>query len=84
MKLHLPQTKGKPWSLRIVRSLRGAWGKCDYDKREIVLTRESQRSGVDREVFIHEMIHKICPWLDEEAVEFMAMEIDDALDIAGF
>ena len=75
---------GKQWRVRIARKLRNAWGHCDYDKREIVLTRESQKKGVDREVLIHELLHKAMPFLTEECVALVAVEIDDALEACGY
>ena len=59
------------------------WGQCRYDTREILLAKATERHGIDRQVFLHEMIHKICPWMDEDAVDDMATELDDALDVVG-
>jgi hypothetical protein len=81
------ELKKPAWTVRIVRRLRVAgdecWGRCDWWKREIILTRATERAGIDRQVFLHEMIHKICPWMDEDAVDDMATELDDSLDVVG-
>jgi len=79
------QTKGKPWTVKTVHPsrLRGRWGECRFDTREIILTTDAEKKGVDRQVFLHELIHKVCPWMDEDAVDHLATEQDDALDVMG-
>jgi hypothetical protein len=82
----LPQlTKGKPWTLKVVPRLRcsGAecWGVCDPVKREISITRATEKHGVARVTYLHEHIHKLLWWMDEEAVEQLAHEIDEGLDV---
>jgi hypothetical protein len=82
------QTKGKPpWVVRVQPNLRigkvRCWGFCDYANREILICSSCERSGVDRDTFLHEMIHKICPWMAESAVDSLATELDDALDVMG-
>ena len=84
--VQLPQrTKGKPWRLKIQSRVRvgkdNCWGYCDHTAREIVLSRATEKHGVDRQVFIHELLHKIMPWLDEAAVDHAATELDDALEL---
>ena len=87
MARRLQREKRNPWTVRIVPRLRvfgeECWGRCDWPKHEIVLTRAANRHGVDRQVFLHEMVHKICPWMDEDAVDDMASQLDDALDVMG-
>ena len=75
---------GKRWKVRVSRNLRNAWGRCDYDKREIVLCKSAHEKGVDREILIHELLHKIMPFLDEECVQVAAVELDDALEACGY
>jgi len=75
---------GRRWKVRISRYLRGAWGYCNYDKREIVICKTTQASGIEREILIHELLHKIMPFLDEECVRVAATEIDDALEACGY
>lgn len=75
---------GRRWKVRVARYLRDRWGYCDYGKREIVLCRTTQQAGVDREILIHELLHKIMPFLDEDCVAIAAKEIDDALDACGY
>ena len=76
---------GKRWRVRTsTKPLRNAWGFCDYDNREIVLCKSAAENGVDREVLIHELLHKIMPFLDEDCVKLAAIELDDALDACGY
>lgn len=81
------RSKGKLWVVRWQRRVRAngsdCWGYCDYATRAIVLAKACERHGIDRQVFLHEMIHKICPWMDELAVDDMATELDDSLDVVG-
>lgn len=81
------RAKGKPWVVRTQQRVRvdgvDCWGYCDWHDREIVLAQGAEKAGVDRQVFLHEMIHKICPWMDEDAVDGMATELDDAMDVMG-
>jgi hypothetical protein len=71
----------KRWGVRIAaRPLKGEWGHCDYPKREIVLCPTTDRIGNLREIVLHEVLHGIMPFLDEECVHDAAIEIDDVLD----
>ena len=87
MRKRLPaREKGhRSWTLRIVPRVRVKgeehWGYCDHTAREIVLAKNTSKHGVDREIFMHEMIHKVCHWMDEEAVAYLAKELDDGLDL---
>lgn len=86
-KLH-QRIKGKaPWSVVVKPRVRFAgsecWGLCDFVHRQITLSKATEKAGIDRYVFLHEMIHKICPWMDEDAVVEMATELDEALDVVG-
>lgn len=77
------QVKGKPpWKLRIVPRLRGSWGWCDYANQEVVMTKAAEKHGVARRVFMHEVIHKVCPWMDEDAVDHLSTHLDDAMEAA--
>lgn len=89
MKINLPKTNTskKQWTLRVVRKnpiLDGEekWGVCDCGKREIVISKEVQKEGVAREVFLHEMLHRLMWFLSEDAVDHLAKELDHALDAA--
>ncbi len=87
--LHMPNITpigghGKQWTVRVIRKSSKSWGWCDYDKREVVLTKESQTVGIDREVLIHELLHKAMPFLTEECVDLVAIELDDALEVCGY
>ena len=75
---------GRLWKVRVARVLRNCWGYCDYAKHEIVICKTTQREGIDREVLIHEVLHKLMPFLDEECVEAAAIELDDALEACGY
>jgi hypothetical protein len=82
----LPQlTKGKHWTLKVVPRIRHGggecWCLCVPIGREILITKSTERSGISRVTFLHEMIHKICWWMDESAVEQMAQELDESLDV---
>jgi hypothetical protein len=82
----LPQyTKGRPWTLKVVPRLRiggqECWGVCDAAKREISITRATEKHGVARVTFLHEYLHKLMWLLDEEVIEQMAHEIDEGLDV---
>lgn len=83
--LKLPtHEKGKPWSIRVVRSLDGGktWGKCDAEAREIIVSKATQKKGFARETLIHELLHRYMWFLDEDVVTHVAEEIDFALDAA--
>ena len=58
-------------------------GDCDVLTREIRVV-----GGLDedeeRRVLLHECIHATCPYLDEEAVDRMSDEINQALTRCGF
>lgn len=88
MQLKLPKTdKGKSWTLRIVRKNpivggEEAWGFCDSIKREIVVSRETEKHGLSREILLHELLHQLMPFLSEEAVIHVSQALDAALDIA--
>jgi hypothetical protein len=56
------------------------WGHTDYDRHEIVIDPRCRAAGLEREIVIHEMLHKLFPWMDEGPVAVAAKEIDDALD----
>ncbi len=75
---------GKGWHVRIVAKSAKAWGWCDYDKREIVISKEAESKGIDREVLIHELLHKVMPFLTEECVDLAALEVDSALEALGY
>jgi len=83
MKKRLPQqTKSeKPWTLQVSKRKLKSWGYCSYNRRAIVLSKDVAREGVDRQVFFHELFHKMFPWMSEEAVDHAATDADDALDI---
>ena len=75
---------GKQWRVRVSRKALKDWGYCCYEKREIVVSKQTAQYGVDREVLIHELLHKIMPFLDEPCVDLAATEIDDALEACGY
>jgi hypothetical protein len=76
---------GKDWKMRVSRQpLKGSWGHCDYDKREIVICKTAVEKGIEREILIHEILHKIMPFLEEDCVEHAAIELDNALDACGY
>ncbi len=75
---------GTIWHLRIVPRLSKSWGWCDYDKRQIVMSKEAEKEGIDREVLIHELLHKAMPFLTEECVDLVATELDEALEVCGY
>jgi hypothetical protein len=79
------ETKGKSWTVRRVPPSRlpGRWGECRFDSREIVIASDAEKKGLDRQVFFHEMIHKVCPWMDEDAVDHLATELDDGAEVLG-
>ena len=80
------RTKGtkKSWTVRVAaKALKGCWGYCDYRNYEIVLCPTTERAGVKRQVLFHELIHKVCPWLEEDAVDHLATELDDGADALG-
>lgn len=81
----LPQlTKGRAWKLQVVERLRvrgkECWGCCYWPDRLIKITRSTERNGLERSVLSHELIHRICPWMDEEAVLSLEQAVEDELD----
>jgi hypothetical protein len=82
----LPQlTKGKHWTLKVVPRIRNGggecWGLCDPINREISIAKSTERHGIARVTLLHEMLHRLCWWMSEEAVEQMAQELDESLDV---
>ena len=75
---------GKRWQVRVANRLHRVWGYCDFNRHEIVLCSTAQQHGVDRGILIHEVLHKLMPFLAEEAVEVAATELDDALEACGY
>lgn len=78
---------GKPWRLRvtnrpIVIDGEDCWGECNYRRREVVVSSKCDNHGLARDTLLHEMIHKIMPFLSEEAVEHLASSLDFVLDLA--
>lgn len=73
--------RGDGWTGRFsTRALSGAWGYCDYDRKEIVISPETLKEGNTREIILHEVLHKILPCMTEEWVLFAAQELDYALE----
>lgn len=62
------------------KPLANKWGECDYTNKEIVISKDTLSEGNVREIIIHEMLHKLYPFLDEEWVASGAAEIDFALE----
>lgn len=87
MRLQLPKSgKGKPWTLRIVRNnpIVGdyeCFGYCCAEDKEIVVSKQTQIEGVAREVLIHEMLHRLLPFMNEDAIDYLARSLDEVLDI---
>lgn len=75
---------GPAWTVRYVRRLAACWGWCDFDKREIVISNETKKAGLDRDTLIHEALHKMMPFLSEESVNHVATELDNILDACGY
>jgi hypothetical protein len=82
---------GKPWRIRRCRkpiTMEGdkpgeyiVWGFCDFEKREVVLGPESKNHPVERETVLHEVAHKLMPFLEEDCILELAREQDDILDL---
>jgi hypothetical protein len=82
----LPQlTTGKHWTLKVVPRIRNGgsecWGLCVPLTREILITKSTEKHGVARVTFLHEFYHRKMWWMDEDAVENLAVESDEALDV---
>ena len=74
----------KAWTVRVAKKrLKDCWGFCDFANREIVLCPSTESAGVKRQTLFHELIHKVCPWMEEEAVDHLATELDDGADAMG-
>jgi hypothetical protein len=85
-KLRLPQLcKGKAWTIRKVPRVRHqgveCWGTCDFAKREVLISESAERHGVDLVTILHEVLHKECPFLSEEAVEHLAQLLADVIEV---
>lgn len=79
---------GKSWKIRRSRKPlkddegHPVWGYADFINKEIVLDKDTGKTQHnEREIVLHEAIHKYCPFLDEEFVAAMAVELDDILDV---
>ncbi len=76
---------GKEWTVRVSRRpLKDDWGYVHWEKREIVLSKDAEKRGLDRDTLIHELTHKAMPFLSEQCVDVFATELDDALEACGY
>jgi hypothetical protein len=85
-KLRLPQLcTGKAWTLKVMPRVRHdgkeCWGTCDPILREIRIAKATERHGVARVTILHEVGHKFMWWMDEEAIEHLATDFDDVLEV---
>jgi hypothetical protein len=85
-KLRLPQLcTGKPWTLREVRRVRHGgvecWGTCDPIAREIRIAESAARHGVARVTILHELGHRLQWYLSEDAIEYLAQQNDEVLEV---
>jgi hypothetical protein len=62
------------------RRVRGCWGITCFGTKEIRLDPSCKPARKEREIALHEGIHAIAPYLDEEIVKNMAIELDAMLE----
>ena len=77
---------GAEWKIRPGRTrVDGCecWGVTVFDDREIIIDPGTKKQGNEREILLHESIHVLCPYLDEEVVAAMAVDLDNMLDAMG-
>lgn len=77
---------GRPWKIRRARKpiyvgSNEVWGYTCWSDKEIVLSPKTKGHPIERDVLLHECIHKYCPFLSEDFVNAFATELDDILDV---
>lgn len=68
---------GQPWTVRFVTRrdiARGTWGDCNGEKR-IIRVRRDLSSVNFLDTLIHESLHGLAPYLDEDAVCDIATQL---------
>lgn len=73
------QLGGAPWTVKYGK-IGGCWGITIFDDKVIKIDPATKRKGNHREIVIHEFLHALMPYLDEEIVAAAGKELDDALD----
>lgn len=69
---------GRQWRVRLSRAMKKHCGWCDHGQRELVIsTNQNTEDMID--TVIHEALHAIFPYHQEEAVAAAATEISDLL-----
>lgn len=72
---------GEEWSIHFAsRPFKEDIGSCNRVRREITLCPSIRNQPVLREVIIHEVLHALQWWLDEDAVYWSGVGIDEALE----
>lgn len=77
---------GKPWKIRWARAQHEGtpcWGVTDHTSRVITIDPGAAAAGVERETILHECLHAIFPFLNEDVVMAAGGEMDDVLSITG-
>ena len=59
------------------------YGHCVVDDRVIVIFNRSYREGSERETLLHECLHALFPWMEEDYITKAAEDLDNALDALG-
>lgn len=78
---------GNPWRFRWAKAQHKGdkcWGITNHTEREIKVDPGAAAAGKERNTIIHEGLHAIFPFLNEECVTAAANEIDDLLTQTGY
>lgn len=70
---------GEQWIVRYAR-MRRNWGLCNLTDRTITVHPGTRRDNREREIALHEALHAIMPYLDEDTIAAAAVELDDYLE----
>jgi hypothetical protein len=79
---HEPKTvqlHSEQWTVRYAR-MRTKWGECNLSDRIITIDPGTRKDHREREIAIHEAMHALFPYLDEEVIAAAAVDLDDFLE----
>lgn len=73
---------GKRWKLHLNKrdNASGDYGQCHVNDKKLIVFARAFREKLERETLIHECLHALFPFLDEEAVTAAATEMDNVLN----
>ncbi len=70
---------GRSWKIDTHAPIRKCWGYCHYRNNTIQVSKRAWASGKARDVLIHECLHAIFPYLNENEIDRAGTELDKML-----